>query len=139
MLRKPEQIIERWENVIRVLRNLTPHQRKYHFDMTTFGRKTDCGTVACAAGHCSLDPWFRRRGFLANFTKSGMLEPSRDDVGWAEMIENFFVGDCGDDEDQEVETLQLMVDIFYTIDSSPGEVARIIQRNLNDYKKRFGK
>jgi hypothetical protein len=57
-----QQLIERWQNVLRVLRALTPHQRKRHWDMQTYGQATDCGTVACAAGHCGLDPWFRRRG-----------------------------------------------------------------------------
>lgn len=60
--------IARWENVLRVLRKLTPHERRRHWQMNTFGEKTECGTVACAAGHCGLDPWFRRRGFKMNFT-----------------------------------------------------------------------
>ena len=55
--------IERWEQCLRVLKNLSPHERRKHWDMRNWGRKTDCGTVACAAGHCGLDPWFRRRGF----------------------------------------------------------------------------
>lgn len=59
--------IERWENVLRVLRALTPHQRRKHWDMGSFGQRTDCGTVACAAGHCGLDPWFTRRGFKMIF------------------------------------------------------------------------
>jgi hypothetical protein len=56
--------IERLENLLRVLRNLTPHQRRKHWDMNTWGYNTECGTVACAAGHAGLDPWFRRRGFV---------------------------------------------------------------------------
>lgn len=64
-----ETLIERWENVLRVLRALTPHQRRKHWDMETFGVKTPCGTVACAAGHCGLDPWFRRRGFKTTATR----------------------------------------------------------------------
>jgi hypothetical protein len=66
-----KQRVERWENVVRVLRSLTPHQRKKHFDMSHWGEKTHCGTVACAGGHCSFDPWFRRRGFTAGFDKEG--------------------------------------------------------------------
>ena len=58
-----KQLIERWQNVLRVLRALTPHQRRKHFAMNSFGYQDECGTIACAAGHCSLDPWFRRRGF----------------------------------------------------------------------------
>lgn len=55
--------IERWENVVRVLENLTPHQRRRHWDMGNWTRRSDCGTIACAAGHCGMDAWFRRRGF----------------------------------------------------------------------------
>lgn len=61
------QKILRWQNVLRVLNALTPHERKKHFDMGSWGQKTECGTVACAAGHCGLDPWFRRQGFKMNF------------------------------------------------------------------------
>jgi hypothetical protein len=63
--------LERWENVLRVLRALTPHERKKHFQMDYWGKKTDCGTIGCAAGFCGLDPWFRRRGFKMNFYKVG--------------------------------------------------------------------
>lgn len=59
----PAQQIERWENVERVLKGLSPHERRKHWDMASWGYKTECGTVACAAGHCGTDPWFRRRGF----------------------------------------------------------------------------
>lgn len=57
-----EVLVERWENCLRVLQNLTPHQRRKHWRMSTWGMVTGCGTVACAAGHCALDPWFQRRG-----------------------------------------------------------------------------
>lgn len=68
------QQIERWENVLRVLSNLTPHERRRHWDMSWWGYKTECGTVACAAGHCGLDPWFRRRGFKLDFYKSWITQ-----------------------------------------------------------------
>lgn len=58
-----KQQVERWENVVRVLRALTPHQRRKHWNMGEWTQATECGTVACAAGHCGMDPWFRRRGF----------------------------------------------------------------------------
>ena len=57
------QKIERWENVERVLKALTPAQRRREWDMANWGIQTECRTIACAAGHCGLDPWFRRRGF----------------------------------------------------------------------------
>lgn len=56
------QLTERWQNVLRVLQALTPHQREKHWRMSTWGRTTDCGTVACAAGHCGLDRWFQSQG-----------------------------------------------------------------------------
>ena len=55
--------LARWENARRVLRELTPHQRQKHWDMQVWGVEEDCGTIACAAGHCGMDPWFQRRGF----------------------------------------------------------------------------
>ena len=60
------QKVKRWEGVERVMKKLSPHQRKNHFDMRFWGKKTDCGTVACIAGHCGLDPSFRRQGFRIN-------------------------------------------------------------------------
>lgn len=66
--------IERWENVIRVLQALSPHEKRKHFNMTLWGWKEDCGTVACAGGHCSFDPWFRKRGFSGKFDRCGNLE-----------------------------------------------------------------
>lgn len=62
-----DQKIERWENVLRVLNKMTPHQRKKHFNMSEWASKTDCGTIGCAAGLCSFDPWFVRRGFKSKF------------------------------------------------------------------------
>lgn len=91
--------IERWENVLRVLRALTPHQRREHFDMSIWGKETPCGTVACAAGHCGLDPWFRRRGFKLHFFNprkmSGAIiniDNSREFFG-NEGTDNIFLGD----------------------------------------------
>lgn len=72
--------IERWEQVLRVLRGLTRHQRRRHWNMGTWGEKTPCGTVACAAGFCGLDPWFRRRGLKNNFT-SGFSDWQGEEVG----------------------------------------------------------
>jgi hypothetical protein len=61
------ELIERWSNTDRVLDAMTEHERQHHWDMSTWGRKTDCGTVACAAGTCGLDAWFRERGFKTVF------------------------------------------------------------------------
>jgi hypothetical protein len=65
--------IERWEQALRVLESMTEHEREKHFDMDSWGVQTPCGTVACLAGHCSLDPWFRARGFASNFGQNGTL------------------------------------------------------------------
>jgi hypothetical protein len=62
----PEERIERWEQAVRVLEGLDEHTRTQHWDMGVWGRRTPCGTVACAAGHCGLDPWFRERGLQLN-------------------------------------------------------------------------
>lgn len=58
----PEQI-KRVEQLERVLNDMTPHERKRHFDMSSWGYQNACGTVGCAAGQAAFDPWFRRRGF----------------------------------------------------------------------------
>lgn len=73
----PREQIERWENAERVLKGLTPHQRRKHWN--------ECGTVACAAGHCGLDPWFRCRGFRLNFRK-GMAADGR--PRWFEEVDD---------------------------------------------------
>lgn len=57
------ELIERWRQCERVLVNLSPHEREKHWDMGRWGLKTLCGTIACAAGHCAMDPWFQERGF----------------------------------------------------------------------------
>lgn len=59
--------VERWENVARVLKKLSPHERREHWNMASWGEKNECGTIACAAGHCGLDSYFRRRGFKLDF------------------------------------------------------------------------
>lgn len=67
-----EERIERWKNAARVLENLPEHEKEKHWHMGWWGSKTACGTVACAAGHCALDPWFRDRGLKMDFTSEGI-------------------------------------------------------------------
>lgn len=55
--------LERWEQVEQVMLNMPEHERTQHFDMGTWGTHTDCGTVACVAGHCGLNPGFIAQGF----------------------------------------------------------------------------
>ena len=35
---------------------------KKNWDMSIWGGKTECGTVACLAGHAAMAPWFKRQG-----------------------------------------------------------------------------
>jgi len=63
------QRVERYERLLKVMQGLTPHQRREHFDITTWGYRTECGTVACAAGHAGLNTWFRRHGFTMTCTR----------------------------------------------------------------------
>jgi hypothetical protein len=115
-LSKSEKI-ERWENVGRVVRGIAedPHARSHHWNMGLWAVQNECGTVACAAGHCALDPYFQEQGFKARpHPRSTVLgggrlqlwQPGRphgfnsDDMidgdgrwsvyGWGETIEDFF-------------------------------------------------
>lgn len=86
-----KQLIERWQHVVRVLESLTPHEREHHFDMSHWGRETECGTVCCAAGHCALDPWFRRRGLAATFAKDRAGWPADwNTFDWEDKLITFF-------------------------------------------------
>lgn len=77
----PNDQIERWTNVERVLYAMPEHERQFHWNMATWGQETDCGTVACAAGTCGLDPWFRERDFKLDFV---------DGEAQISSVENFF-------------------------------------------------
>lgn len=80
-----DEQIERMEQMLRVLGGLNKHERRKHFNMGTWGEKTPCGTVACAAGHAGLDPWFRRRGFRLDFKRH---RKRRDE--WGELREAYW-------------------------------------------------
>lgn len=88
-----KQKIERWENVLRVLRALTPHERKAHWDMSQFSMQTSCGTIACAAGHCAFDPWFRRRGFAISLRR--IDEEISTNGRWIGSVVKEFFGEHG--------------------------------------------
>lgn len=107
-----EQKIERWENVERVLKALTPHERRKHWDMSQWGIKTDCGTVACAAGHCAMDTWFKRRGLKPFWWIDGVMDLHPED----------FFGEDGSN------------DIFYNSTIRP--VSKVI-REVRAYIKRL--
>lgn len=90
------EYIERWEQALRVLEGLSAHEREYHFNMGIWGKETPCGTVACLAGHCSLDPWFQSRGFTSEF-KVNVTDGIRYMSFPAARPEEFF-GDRGEDD-----------------------------------------
>lgn len=91
------QYIERWEQALRMLEAMPPEKRAAEFDMALWGFKTACGTKACFAGHCSLDPWFIAQGFIGTFrplTRSeledGYYEKSIGILDFAIEPEEFF-------------------------------------------------
>lgn len=79
----------RYQQLIRVMRGLSKHQRKKHFDMRHWGHRTSCGTTMCAAGFCGVDPWFKRQGFRFTANGSGFTIKYRDKSSW-DAIEEFF-------------------------------------------------
>jgi len=120
--------IARWENVARVLQALTRHQRRYHFDMCFFVQREECGTIACAAGHCGFDPWFKRRGYEVRFSKNGIClirSVSGDSFcnGFTIEVESFF-GSHGTNH------------IFYNTEQRP--VSQVI-REVRSYVKTLHK
>ena len=62
-------LIKRLQRAYKIMDKMTPHERRKHFDMGKWGQKTECGTVGCLAGHCGLDPWFKKEGFEFRFDK----------------------------------------------------------------------
>lgn len=77
--------IKRVEHLQKALGDMTPHERAKHFDMGSWGKKTPCGTAACAAGQAALQPWFRSRGLK--------MVPEWDDVEGIEYLT--FKGEIG--------------------------------------------
>jgi hypothetical protein len=119
------QRIERWENVLRVLQALTPHERRKHWNMANWGIKTECGTVACAAGHCGLDPWFRRRGFK--------LLPEK--VGKETLIPTGFGGFENDVSVDDFFGDQGSSDIFYNTQVRPvSQVIKEVKKHIQKLK-----
>ena len=55
---------ERFYHAAEVLRHIDPGE----LNLGGWGfSDTDCVTFACIAGHCSLNPWFREKGFSADW------------------------------------------------------------------------
>jgi len=55
--------IPAYMNLLARLAEITYNTPDREFDMATWGDKITCSTRACLAGHASLDPWFKDRGF----------------------------------------------------------------------------
>jgi hypothetical protein len=91
MSKQNQKYIERFEQLIRVLRDLPRHERRKHFNMYNWGVETECGTTACAAGFCGLDPWFRRRGFklARSFGSPIRIIETKNHHGWDALHEFF--------------------------------------------------
>lgn len=89
------ELIERWEQCLRVLEQMPEHEREKHWDMSDWGNRTPCGTVACAAGHCGMDAWFRDRGFRMDILKCDCGSPDCYNVEISNV--NEFFGDEGAD------------------------------------------
>ena len=65
MNREDTQLLERTQQIVRVLREVRDDGR--NFSLSVWGEEIHeedkCGTVACAIGWMGFNPWFRRRGF----------------------------------------------------------------------------
>lgn len=105
---KNERFIERLEQLIRVMQSLSPHEKRKHFNMGSWGRDTECGTTCCAAGFAGLDPWFRKKGFTLerllpddpNF-KGYVVKTKNGQEGWGAIWE-FFGVHCDDASDDKI-------------------------------------
>lgn len=111
--------VESWEQALRVLQQMTPHERKNHFDMRSWGHRTDCGTVACLAGHCYLDPWFQ---------KNRGLNPI-----WKQMarLNELLI----DKDDLEMVFGHLYEDIFLRVLCDHADVVRLVKLKLANLTK----
>jgi len=123
--------LERWQRVRHVLRKLTPHQIDKHFDMRDWLQQTSCGTVGCAAGQCSLDPWFTRRGFGAQWHSNGAfdrftIDPERffGRRGYSEVFVN-------------MNSMEYVRGDNIPVSRKPRAQHRITLRNVNQYIKRL--
>lgn len=63
----PGMRVERVERALKVATDMSEHEIDKHFRMSTFAKRTPCGTVGCMAGQCAFDPWFHRRGLEVRF------------------------------------------------------------------------
>jgi hypothetical protein len=119
------KFIERLEQAIRVMRSLTPHQRKKHLDMRHWGYETECGTVACAAGHCGMDPWFRRRGFKLSPSLTPPGEESWWSYGQVSRVVTDFFGTCAPFEPAAYDKLPNEIKVGDVLRKMKSEIKRL--------------
>lgn len=59
-----DKFLERWANLYTLVRSI-PNDERFSIEVECGPEPlAPCGTVACAAGHAGLHPWFRRRGLV---------------------------------------------------------------------------
>lgn len=137
-----QEQIARWNNVIRVLEALPPHERRNHWDMSTWGHKTECGTVACAGGHCGVDPWFNKHGLKLTIDNNYLSGSST----FGDMVIRFF-GDEGSDaifgnsDQRSVSQVIREVKIFIHYIKAKHEVLKALKKmegvGINDFEPNF--
>jgi hypothetical protein len=151
--------IERLEQTIRVLRELTPQGKG--FNIMTWGTRTTggkpnfkpvnlsdsadhCKTVCCAFGHVCLDPWHNNQGLTGDFTLSinnfredlrVTYKPNETNVSWG----------CGNMAILEIiesyysigreDALELFAGDRYHEDAQPEHVIARIEKLLRRAKK----
>jgi hypothetical protein len=118
--------IERFEQLIRVLQDLPPHEKRKHFNIREWAEQTDCGTTCCAAGFAGLDSWFRRRGFKLTKPKhiGGLGNIGfKGNVGWEALHEFFGLGEPKRDLHGDAIFSEVSAPIF----AEPASVAQVIK------------
>jgi hypothetical protein len=91
----PEERIQRWEKGIELLKSLPKHVRRKHWDMSSWGHKTACGTAACAAGHMGMHRWFRARGLVLKVART--MDDVNWEKSWPKLKPDAFFGSDGSD------------------------------------------
>lgn len=94
--REPQlpELVNRWRLAEQVMLAMPEHEKEKHFDMGVWGEQTPCGTVACLAGHCSMDSRFHELGFKSELKMHCKDCSEVKLVFTGEKPEDFF-GRCG--------------------------------------------
>ena len=86
-----EERILRVEKLVETLESMPLHDQRKHFDMSSWMESNHCGTVGCAAGHCALNPWFKRRGFGFDIKSGDFTHFEPNDFFGEEIYSSIFV------------------------------------------------